>query len=242
MQQFRNNTALRWRTGLTYTQNMETIRQIFSRNLNTILDIEGFPRTGLGRVSRVAELFGMSRANAQKWLSGGTLPDPGRYKEIAERLHCSLDDLFLAGGPGSRVDPNDGRQPMVVLTRFGTQLVTTSPALAASLGWVPGVMALEVADSGMEPFVMPGDYVIFDPNPMRYSGDGVYVLYTNGHYSARRIQELSSGNIRVNSEGRWQHAEEIDSSQIEFGLPVDPKSGGNIYIVGPVIGRLLVRR
>ena len=221
---------------------METIRQIFSRNLNAVLDIEGFPRTGLGRVSRVAEAFSMSRANAQKWLSGGALPDPSRYKEIVEKLHCSLDDLFLREGPGGDSKGHDGRAPMVVLTEFGTQLVTTSTPLASELGWGPGVMALQVADTGMEPFVMPGDYVIFDPNPMRYSGDGVYVLHSNGHYSTRRVQELASGNVRISSEGRWHHAEEIDSNNIEFGLPINPQPGVRLYIVGPVISRLLVRR
>ena len=217
------------------------IRTIFSRNLNRILDLRNHPRSGLGRAARLAEMFGMSLPSAQKWLKEGALPDPSRYSEIREKLGCSLDDLFCDDDQVAVVEKN---QVLIsVISGLGRLDVSLPTDLISELGWPIDAVLLRVSDRGMEPFVVPGDFVIFSPSYFNFSGDGIYVIYSHKKYAVRRISQLLTNNMRLSTSGRQtDHFEDVDISQIRFGMPATDQNDSFLYIIGPVVSRLLVNR
>ena len=218
----------------------DDIRRIFSRNLNTILDLRKHPPAGYGRVSRLAELFGMSLPSAQKWLNEGALPDPSRYDELRDKLGCTLDALFTVDGPLGVIESNQIR--ITTIVGASSYHFSIPAKLAESLRWNDGAMLLRVSDNAMEPFVVPGDYVTFDPTLIKYAGDGPYVVFFCGGYSTRRIGQLQTGHMRLtSSETRITHFEDVPLENIGFGLPPTPVDD-KLYLVGPILSRILVHR
>lgn len=220
----------------------DDIRELFSRNLNTILDNIHHPTAGFGRVSRLAEMFDISRSNAQKWLSGGALPDPSRYAEITSKLSCSLDDLFSI----KPLEPAPVDRPVIVsvITDQGTFMVSHPQRLVEALRWTSGAMMLQLSDMAMEPYVVAGDFVTFNPNIKSYPGDGNFVVYINQSFSVRRVQRLASGRYRLHTSQQGNIIDEVPATKVCFGLPPDKteKRSSQVYFVGPVLGRYLSHR
>lgn len=69
----------------------------FSQRLHLAMDLIGMAK-GRGRTSRLADMFGVSRETARKWLSDMARPETKRMTEIAGRFGVSFE--WLATGRG----------------------------------------------------------------------------------------------------------------------------------------------
>lgn len=81
-----------------------TIRRAFSLKFNALLDQHDYPRIGKGRVKAVADRYSITQGAAQKWLSGGTMPEIGRLVHMAQLFGVTVDELLNVapesiGGP-----------------------------------------------------------------------------------------------------------------------------------------------
>lgn len=212
-----------------------TFRQQFSANFNLALDRAGIPKAGQGRIARVSEMFKVSKATAQKWVSGTTLPEMYRFDGIAERLGCSVGQLYYGfdenGEVLSELDfISDGRRTSVTL----------SQDLVAKLHWPPNTFLLQVRDNTMEPYVIAGDLVIVDASVREVSNNAVYVLYHRGSYVVRRVQGLLRGQARMICDNKRYSPEDIPLQRAS-SADASPEDG-SVYVVGVVIGRILLSR
>lgn len=219
-------------------------RKRFAYNFNQALDKRGITPSGFGRVKAVATLFRISTTSAHKWISGAALPEPYKLPEIVEELRCRLDDLFY-GFNVERVDTEHLRSMfnLRVITNNGERTAFVQRDFFSSFSWHGELCSLQVDDDLMEPFVVHDEYVLFVPvSPVEHLS-GVYVLFLNGKYSVRRLQQLSGGAIRLICENTHFSPEDVPAQQICFSNEAQPPliQVGSILIVGRVVGRLIAR-
>jgi phage repressor protein C with HTH and peptisase S24 domain len=82
-----------------------TESKLFAQRLNHALDLREYPTLGRGRVNYIQEIFGISRAGANKWLHGKVIPHPKKRAEIASKLKINLK--WLEQGEGSPLENDD---------------------------------------------------------------------------------------------------------------------------------------
>ena len=63
-------------------QRQKAFRKQFAENLNAALDRRGAIPAGYGRVTAVAELFGVSQNTAANWLRGEGVPELARLPGV----------------------------------------------------------------------------------------------------------------------------------------------------------------
>ncbi|MEW5890943.1 MAG: S24 family peptidase [Pseudomonadota bacterium] len=213
----------------------KSFRKQFAANFNAALDRAGVPKAGQGRVARVGEMFRVSKATAQKWVAGTTIPDTYRFHEIAQRLGCSIGQLYYGFGEQSEELSEVG-----FISKEQKATVRISQDLIRRLNWPPGTLLLEVRDNTMEPFVIAGDLVIADSSVRDLAANGVYVLYHRGRYAVRRVQALLGGRARMICDNKRYSPEDIPLGPGESPDVVRDDAG--VYVVGLVIGRILLSR
>ncbi|HMX16398.1 MAG TPA: S24 family peptidase [Rhodocyclaceae bacterium] len=223
----------------------DSFRLAFSANFNRALDRAGVAPSGQGRVSAVANLFGISKPAAQKWLTGAALPELARFPDIMEKLGVTSDELVTgrfattSGGAvgdvvsvGIELDDGD-----ISAARF--------PARALELARLPpGVAFLRIASNEMEPFVCAGDFVLYASGQREIEKGGVFVLSIEGKRVVRRLQQTLSQTLRIICDNHRFPSEEVPLTAIDLGvgMPAGTDGGPRIRLDGLVVGRLLVYR
>lgn len=225
--------------------NADIFRKEFSGRLNKLLTRVGVPEAGAGRVTKAAEIFDVSITTAQKWLSGGTMPEPHRWPDICKRLDCSIEDLLMSDSQRSNVVPvgftEIGLVDLVVKGGFETRriLVEAKPGSDPILSQ-DNLLIHRVATNMMEPYVMTGDYVIADRNNCSLRTNSVMLFMHLDELFVRRVQNLLNGKIVLLCEnGRYQ-SETIEESQ--FSNADEQDNEGKVGVVGTIIGRVLILR
>lgn len=80
----------------------------FSKRLHVALDLGGVS-AGRRRNTELADIYGVSRETARKWLSGVALPELDRMIDIAMRFGVSME--WLSTGRGSPRVESSVREP-----------------------------------------------------------------------------------------------------------------------------------
>lgn len=219
-------------------------RKRFAYNFNQALDRRGITPSGFGRVKAVAQLFHISTTSAHKWISGAALPEPYKLPEMVEFLGCRLDDLFY-GFNVENISSENLRSlfKLRVLTNTGERTAFVQRDFFSSFSWSGDLCSLQVDDDLMEPFVIHDEYVLFVPVTVAEHLSGVYVLFLNGKYSVRRLQQLSDGAIRLICENKRFSPEDVPANRISFAATGEQPlvEVGSIVILGRVVGRLIAR-
>ena len=213
----------------------KAFRKQFAENLNAALDRRGAIPAGYGRVTAVAELFGVSQNTAANWLHGDGVPELGRLPEIAEVLNTTVEQLVV-GTPGTGAHVID-EQYAVVDIHGGSEdeahALYLLPEALRELGLPRGVTAMTMANDDMDPYLRPGDVVFYDPRVTRVHTNGVYVLRIRDALVVRRVQRGTVEGVRLICDNERFGSEALTDGALE---------SGNIAVVGHVVGRLLVGR
>ena len=213
----------------------KAFRKQFAENLNAALDRRGAIPVGYGRVTAVAELFGVSQNTAANWLRGEGVPELARLPEIAETLNTTVEQLVV-GAPSTGAHVID-EQYTVVDIHGGSEdeahALYLLPEALRELGLPRGVTAMKVSADDMDPYVRPGDVVFYDPRVTRVHANGVYLLRIRDALVVRRIQRGSVDGLRLICDNERFGSETVPESTLDTGA---------IEVVGLVVGRLLVGR
>ncbi len=221
----------------------DIFRSAFSANFNRALDRAGIAPSGQGRVSAVANLFGISKPAAQKWLTGAALPEMARFPDIMDRLGVTADEL-ITGRFTSAEGALAGDQVSVgVELENGETAIARFPARALESARLPANVAfLRIVSNEMEPYVCAGDFVLYCPGKRELEEGGVYVLSLEEKRVVRRLQQTLSQTIRIICDNRRFPSEEVPLSAIDAAQGSSPDGSTSIRIEGLVVGRLLVYR
>ena len=180
-------------------QSNERFRQLFTRNLNQLLDQRAdVPRDASGRAAELARVCAVTPAAARKWLTGAGWPTLEKLLDLAQRYGFAPDDL-LSDGPRQVVDisrlvdaqalrratlaeltpapPLDGASPLRLAidpSAFEDPAGTPSGTDADA---TPGaaLVLVGIADETLAPACRSGDRVVVRLDPL-WRGDGVYLL------------------------------------------------------------------
>ena len=156
----------------------------FSSRLNQALDLRGYPSLGRGRIAVLQELFEISRAGANKWIHGLSIPHPKMRNSISEKLGVDLHWLETGEGSPDNYKPSynyeDGeliKIPVLSLDAAKDYLDTTKTntitAIFSTKKLPENCFAVRHAGNAMEPKVSNGDLVIIDPTTSPEDGDMV---------------------------------------------------------------------
>lgn len=221
----------------------DDFKKIFARRLNGLLDRRGLPKKSYGRISFLAAALGVSVPTAGRWLSGSVMPDLSKLRAICGWLHCSYEELLGEpgnGGAGRQVSSEfDAEESMIwnhllagkareVRTYHGSELALDPLCL----------YVLRVTTNIMEPYVVDGDYVVFEPAEHAIR-DGVYVLASGSTPLIRRVQTTASGRLKLIVENPRYEDEFVD--EMDMVSPPDGVQTAAV-IVGRVVARMLVGR
>ncbi len=83
-----------------------TLREQFSKRLNSLLDRQGYPEKYAGRQTQLEKDFSVSQETARKWLEGLAMPRQEKIIEICARFGCREEWL------------NHGKEPMMEDANF----------------------------------------------------------------------------------------------------------------------------
>ena len=213
----------------------KAFRKQFAENLNAALDRRGAIPAGYGRVTAVAELFGVSQNTAANWLRGDGVPELGRLPEIAETLNTTVEQLVV-GAQSTGAHAIDEQYTVVDIhgnSEDEAHALYLLPEALRELGLPRGVTAMKVSADDMDPYLRPGDVVFYDPRVTRIHANGVYVLRIHGALVVRRVQRGTVDGLRLICDNERFGSESLPEAALETG---------NIEVVGHVVGRLLVGR
>lgn len=218
----------------------ERFRAFFAAKLNESLDSHFHIPKGYGRVAAVASLFNISTNTANGWLKGQSLPELWRMPGIAKLLDIGVEELV--GG--------DSINPMSIDDNYVALDVHDqgAPEDSASVYLQPGTLKQFRIPSGcqimlvqteeMEGFVGRGDAVIYNPSVKRIcTGNDVYVLKNAGYLLLRRAHRNLRNEIRLSCDGLAVPEEVFQAT--DFTSKED--DADKIYVVGQVIGRILIQ-
>ncbi len=213
----------------------KAFRKQFADNLNAALDRRGAIPAGYGRVTAVAELFGVSQNTAANWLRGEGVPELARLPEIAETLKTTVEQLVV-GSRGTGAHAIDESYTVVDIhggSEEEAHALYLLPEALRELGLPRGVTAMKVSADDMDPYLRPGDVVFYDPRVNRVHANGVYVLRIHGALMVRRIQRGTVEGLRLICDNERFGNETLTDAAME---------ASRIEVVGYVVGRLLVGR
>jgi hypothetical protein len=219
-------------------------RKKFAHNFGIALDRAGFKTSGFGRVKAVAETFGVSTTSAQKWLTAAALPEMQKLPEFCVALKCTLDDLVYGFDQRDHPRTNESNDATTIriISNTSENAAIISKEMFSNFWWKTGLVALQVEDDTMEPFVSAGEYVFFEQISATEQLNGVYVLLHAGLYVTRRLQETMDYTVRIICENKRFTAEEIPLHRIRFNNPqVALVESDFITVIGRVVGRMLMR-
>lgn len=216
-------------------QRFKAFRKQFADNFNTALDRRGAIPAGYGRVTAVAELFGVSQNTAANWLRGDGVPELARLPEIAETLNTTVEQLVM-GSPGTGAHVIDERYTVMEVhtgDEDESHALYMLPEALRELGLPRGVVAMRMSSDDMDPYLRPGDVVFYDPRVSKILSNGVYVLRIHGALAVRRIQRSTRDGVHLICDNERFGSETL--SETEF-------SASGIEVVGQVVSRMLVGR
>ncbi len=216
-------------------QRFKAFRKQFADNLNAALDRRGAIPAGYGRVTAVAELFGVSQNTAANWLRGDGVPELARLPEIAETLNTTVEQLVV-GGQSTGAHAIDERYTVLDIhsgDETESHALYMLPEALRELGLPRGVVAMRMSSDDMDPYLRPGDLVFYDPRVNRIHTNGVFVLRSHDTLVVRRIQRSTRDGVRLICDNERFGSETL--SEMEF-------DASGIEVVGHVVGRLLVGR
>lgn len=222
------------------SEQQEVFRKGFAQRLHAALDRQrGIPR-GHGRVIAVAELFGISQNSASAWLGGRMVPELWRLPEISEKLNATIDSL-VRGDESTGAYLIDERYQSIQVHSEDSDESVSLYALPDSLRFMDlpsQAHFLMVKSTDMAATLSPGDIAIYDSRVHAISGNGVYVLRAKGRYFVRRIQQNLRGGISLICDNPSFAAESVN----EADFTIDADDDNKIYVAGPVIGQIQIRR
>lgn len=210
-------------------------RKQFAENLNAALDRRGAIPSGYGRVTAVAELFGVSQNTAANWLRGEGVPELARLPEIAETLNTTVEQLVVgAQSTGAHVID----EHYTVIDIHGNDegeahSLYMLPEALREIGLPRGVTAMRVSADDMDPYLRPGDVVFYDPRVNRIHTNGVFVLRIHDAPVVRRVQRGTVDGLRLICDNERFGSETLTEAAFE---------ASGIEVVGHVAGRLLIGR
>lgn len=213
----------------------KAFRKQFADNLNAALDRRGAIPVGYGRVTAVAELFGVSLNTAANWLRGDGAPEIARLPEIAETLNTTVDQLVM-GTQGTGAHVIDEHYTVVDVhsgDESESHALYMLPETLRELGLPRGVIAMRMSADDMDPYLRPGDVVFYDPRVTHIHTNGVYVLRIHDALVIRRIQRSTRDGVLLICDNERFGREALSES--EFGA-------SGIEVVGQVVSRMLVGR
>lgn len=229
------NTVIRLDKQDDKSLRQKAFRKQFAANLNAALDRRGAIPLGYGRVTAVAELFGVSQNTAANWLRGDGVPELGRLPEIAETLNTTVEALVV-GGQTSGAHAINERYTVIDIHGTDTDdahAIYMLPEALREIGLPRGVTAMRVEGDDMDPFLRPGDLVFYDPRVNRVLVNGVYVLRLGNALVIRRIQRSILEGLRLLCDNERFGRETVSEAELESGA---------IEVVGHVVGRMLIGR
>ncbi len=180
----------------------------FVERLNFALNLRNYPAHGRGRINYLQEIFNISRAGANKWLHGKSLPHPQKREEIAEKLGINLVWLETGIGDPLKIDSTQYNANNYV---FEAPLVSLADAyhlnecilnntslekIVVSSKFEKDVFAVKLVGNSMAPRFIEGSILIVDRSQNPRDGDFVlahasiipeaifrqYITGSNGNY------------------------------------------------------------
>lgn len=168
----------------------ERFRQLFTRNLNQLLDQRpDVPPEPAARAAELARVCAVTPAAARKWLTGAGWPTLEKLLDLAQRYGFAPDDL-LADGPRQVVDLSRLVDAQA-LRRAEVGELTAVPAFTGTTGlrlaidpqaFAPlarpaatPLALVDVPDETLAPDFAAGDQVVVRLDP-QWLGDGIYLV------------------------------------------------------------------
>jgi transcriptional regulator with XRE-family HTH domain len=195
----------------------ERFRQLFTRNLNSLLDQRAdIPRESAARAVELARVCAVTPAAARKWLTGAGWPTLEKLLDLAQRYGFAPDDL-LCDGPRRVVDISrlvDAQAlrraalaellPVPSFDHADTLRLAIDPAAfsgAADPAAGAALVLVDIADDTMTPDCRAGDQVAVRLDP-HWRGNGLYLLQATSTASPviRRVCQTDEG-YRIDTTG-----------------------------------------
>jgi hypothetical protein len=226
-----------------------SFRRRFAVGFNALLDKHGVPASGQGRAVFVSSRFNVNKSSASKWLSGGTLPEPWKLAEIADYFGVSMDEVVGRSFSAKATDEReaDGSTEHALSAAFNEVLdakhtrtrIAVVPPFPADYPRDDSLYLTMVSSPSMEPFVMPGDYVIYKPIS-HVDRDAEYVLHYQDRLKVRRIASMANGVLRLIAAAGYP-TEELKAGDLRPASSSDPHDGAP-RLHGRIVARVLVNR
>ena len=173
--------------------------EVFSQNLNLVLDAAGYPPLNKGRQAAVAQDFKMSAAGAGKWLEGKSLPEPDTLLAISRRYNVSIDELYGNGArPSGKTIAIPLRNSLEEKNKSDSVVNFEAEYLKNGLRVnQAGVHLLVCRGDSMSPTINDGDTMFVDTPVTSLDDNAVYLLRYQSRILVRRIRMGIDNNARL---------------------------------------------
>lgn len=183
----------------TLIEKLRMEKSKFHERLNTALDKAGFPPKNRGRISRLADIMGLSHRGAGKWLDGDTAPPVKKCPFLAEKLHVNPE--WLITGKGNMVRESLGHSgeilarslsikdvPLYTAEDWNNPYRSPAQTIACYATTIGKTFALKVDTEAMSPRFPAGSLIIIDTN--KEAKDGDFVLAQTSHFPTPQFRQL----------------------------------------------------
>lgn len=189
-----------------------------------------------GNVSAFSKKSGVGESLLRQYIAGST-PGLAKAAAIADAAGVSLNWLATgrgepAAGVGEARGAYDVADNFVLVPRYDVAASAGHGALvdneqivdhlAFRRAWLAreGLQADKLAliqsrGDSMEPTIVTGDLLLVDLRENIPDQDGIYILRTDSHLVAKRIQSLFDGSIYIKSDNETYQTQQLDRDQAE---------------------------
>lgn len=186
----------------------QKMRQTFARNLTAIMKQRNI------KTSELAHELHISRQSVHKWVHGLSLPRSGMLQKISEVLFCDMTDLIMENIFDLEGNSEDESLPaQLEKIAVGKNSIPVYDSVSCGIGafvdedaidflklpegWINSsndYFANRAEGDSMEPFILNGDYLIFQKTDDVPAGNiGAFSL--NGEYFCKRLKQYNDGSL-----------------------------------------------
>jgi SOS-response transcriptional repressor LexA len=176
----------------------------FAKRLNLALDLRKYPPLGKGRIGYLQEIFGLSRAGANKWLHGQVFPHKKKRKLIAQTLGINLHWLETGVGEPTDLTPTQFEAdqliknvPLLNMNEAFRLVETLNQGHYETLPMASDVssslFAVNYVGNAMLPKFQDGNILIVDPSIPIQDGDFILAKTSQIPEAIARQYVIGSG-------------------------------------------------
>ena len=195
-------------------------KKSFSQRLNLVLDRHNYPPKNSGRMSLLAEKFGITHKAAANWINGVSLPSRKKVKRLSELFDVTEDWLLF----GEKYTSNSGLIKIPVLSRENVKPFLDGKMAETDIeNWTEvqdsnsfHSFAIEVSNEEIEfNFLLSKDTkLVFDPN--KKPRDKLFALILHqSRLLLTRLIEFEKGQFAVKFDDQHNTTSDLVSIDAE---------------------------